>query len=241
MRACPFCGEHVADRDATCCCCRADLINNVPVPPPLISMCVVSAPIASDSRKEFYVYFHRDRDGRIFYVGKGTGRRAWSPDRDVNWRTYVSRSSGGHYDVEIFRDGLSDADACELESFLIGAHGHHLVNWINTGRPMDYAALEKYHELRNANRAFVAETRAYEKTDPELAIVRYRQAIEAMHTYATMKFERGLIAELQTERNYADVGILDRLTMLLVRCGRGREATDAAQDFFARYPEPTKF
>ena len=31
--------------------------------------------------RRYYVYAHLDSSGQIFYVGKGTGRRAWSTDR----------------------------------------------------------------------------------------------------------------------------------------------------------------
>ena len=39
--------------------------------------------------REFYVYAHRDNKGAIFYIGKGTGKRAWSQDRHPVWHRYV--------------------------------------------------------------------------------------------------------------------------------------------------------
>lgn len=37
----------------------------------------------SASRK-FYVYFHKDKSGKVFYVGKGTGPRAYSRGQVLN-------------------------------------------------------------------------------------------------------------------------------------------------------------
>ncbi len=237
IRSCQFCGEHLEELTATCCCCHADLVNNIPAAKPSISTNVVLEPCAPASRRDFYVYFHRDAKGQIFYVGKGTARRAWSTsDRDDNWKRYVADRSEGRHDVEIFRDGLSDAEAGELEWFLIDAHGHHLVNWINPGRQFDYAALDEYHRRRNKNRAFVADIRPLEKTDAELAITRYRQALKEMDSYEGLTLERGLLVELSGQRTCPDTGILDRLTLCLVKQGRGTEARGDAERFFVQYP-----
>ena len=183
------------------------------------------------------MYFHRDVNGQIFYVGKGTQQRAWrTGDRDENWKRYVAERSDGRHDVEIFRDGLNDEEAGELEWYLIGVHGHHLVNWVNPGRQLDYDAHEKYHRRRDRNRAFVADTRPLEKTDAELAITRYRQTIKEMDAYEAMTLERGLLVELGGKRTNPDTGILDRLTLCLVKLGRGTEARVEAEVFFAKYP-----
>ena len=37
-----------------------------------------------------YVYGHVDANGVLFYVGNGTGRRAWSDDRHHLWHRYVT-------------------------------------------------------------------------------------------------------------------------------------------------------
>jgi hypothetical protein len=170
-------------------------------------------------------------------VGKGTGDRAWSEDRDAQWNAYIAQRSGGRHDVEIFRDGLNDEEACELEAFLIGVHGHHLVNWTNQGQDFDYEALTKYHALRNRNRTFVSETRAIEKADPETAIARYKQALATMDEYESLTLERGLIPDLRADvPKCGDPNILDRLTMCLMRLGRAADAIDEADRFFSRYP-----
>jgi len=118
-------------------------------------------------RRDFYVYVHRDRNGQVFYVGKGTGRRAWSKDRNALWHRYVETRSGGEYTVEILREGLPEREAEQFESELIMEHGEHLVNldrlWASlelidadgqvkvktfpdSGRRTDSAALERRNQ-----------------------------------------------------------------------------------------------
>jgi len=184
----------------------------------------------------FYVYFHRDREGNIFYVGKGTGDRAWSKDRHPVWHKFVNERLGGEYNVEIHRDGLTETDAERLEWRLITEMGKQLVNWVNWGRQFDYEAIGRYHELRDANRRFVAETRPLEPTDPEGAVRRYRQALKALCEYESITREHGLIAELGVGPDWGDPGILDRLTLCLIRLGRHEEAVSEANAYFARFP-----
>jgi hypothetical protein len=129
---------------------------------------------------EFYVYVHRDSRGKIFYVGKGTRDRAWSEHRRSLWHKYVQERSGGRYAVQIASYHRTSEEA---EEALIAFYGDQIVNWVNFGRKLDYDALEKYHSARNANRAFMAETRLMEATDPELCVERYRQAMEKMFEY----------------------------------------------------------
>ena len=51
---------------------------------------------AADANQEnprrSYVYAHTDSAGKIFYVGKGERRRAWSTDRRPVWRRYVEKN-----------------------------------------------------------------------------------------------------------------------------------------------------
>jgi hypothetical protein len=187
-----------------------------------------------------YVYFHRDSGGRIFYVGKGTGDRAWSTDRHPVWQRYVSERLGGAYSVEIHRDGLSDEQASALEAELIGLYGEHLVNWQNPGRQFDYKAIEEYHRRRDLNRAFVAETRSMERSMPEQAIARYRKALAEMCEYESITRERGLVASLGGGPDWGDPSILDRLTLCLVRSGLGDEAVREADAYFVRFPSALK-
>lgn len=72
--------------------------------------------------QDFYVYIHRKATtGEIFYVGKGTGRRAWTAkNRNVYWHRVVKKHG---LVVEIVLDGLQEWAALELEIDYIALHG----------------------------------------------------------------------------------------------------------------------
>ncbi|MGY6251761.1 NUMOD3 domain-containing DNA-binding protein [Bosea thiooxidans] len=79
---------------------------------------------ANDNVRQFYVYQHRRNDtGEVFYIGKGSGNRAW----DEHWSRYQNRIWKGcakhGYTVEIVCDGLDEKHALDLEVMLIQAHG----------------------------------------------------------------------------------------------------------------------
>ena len=75
----------------------------------------------TNSNAVFYVYVHRRQtDGKIFYVGKGNGRRAYVKRRNPFW-TSVANKHG--YTVHIIENGLAEAEAFELECFLIAEIG----------------------------------------------------------------------------------------------------------------------
>ena len=193
-----------------------------------------------DNPKDVYVYGHFDQHGALFYVGKGTGKRAWSKNRHPLWHRYVNDHLNGKYSIRILIDGLSAEDAENLEFGLIALHGEHLVNWINPGRRTNYAMLEKYYELRDANRQLIEKTRMIEKTDIELAIRNYETAIKNISKYAFMNFESGLVGQLLQEENdelgrRGEIAALDRLTLCLIKVGRVHEAAEHAKSYFEQY------
>lgn len=194
----------------------------------------------SGTRRDYYVYFHRDKAGSIFYVGKGTKRRANSLDRHPAWKKYVAEHLLGEYTVEIHADGLTEDQAEELESALISEYGEQLINWFNAGRTFDYKALEKFHALRDKNRDFVAATKQYETSDLELAARRYSQALSAMREYEALTLERGLVAEMDVGPNWGDLNILDRLTICLSKLGRFVEAAAVSDEYFRDFPTALK-
>jgi hypothetical protein len=187
-------------------------------------------------RRDFYVYFHRDNAGNIFYVGKGTGHRARSKDRHTIWKKYVNEHLDGRYSVEIYKDGLTEKEAEELEESLIEEYGEQLVNWINPGRQFDYQALEEYHRLRDANRRFVEETKAIEAIDLSVAVERYFIALQRMREYESITLERGIVAELGGGSDWGDPNILDRLTLCLQKQSRYAEMIEEAERYFSEFP-----
>lgn len=207
-------------------------IGHATPPPPLVP---ADPPIVQPVAH--YVYFHRDIHGTVFYIGMGTGRRAWSKDRHLVWHRYVDQQSSGRYSVEIYRDGLSQQDAEILENEFVAAYGRQLVNWVNGQRAVDYEKLDVFHKLRNANRARIQDAKALEKVNPEESVRRYREAIRYMAEYARMQTESGLIAELLGPPCWDDSEALDRLTLVLSRLGRYDELIRDAEAYFEFYPE----
>jgi len=91
---------------------------------------------------------------------------------------------------------------------------------------VDWRISVQYHAHRDANRAFVAETRALEAADPDLAVSRYREAMARMYEYEKLIF------------NYrGDDHIIDRLSLVLSRLGRYEEVIECITEFEQRFPD----
>lgn len=77
-----------------------------------------------------YVYIHRKRsDMSVFYVGKGTGNRAW---RHVGRNKYWINTIKKHgFCVEVVQDNMSEEDAFLLEMWLIAKFRHEGVSLTN--------------------------------------------------------------------------------------------------------------
>lgn len=199
---------------------------------------------AADANQEnprrSYVYAHADSAGKIFYIGKGERRRGWSADRHPLWRRYVEKHLGGNYQVRILQDNLSAGKAEEVEAAWVAQCSEDLVNWVNMGRATDFQLLERYHELRDANRSLIQEAKAIEKRDFVQAVKMYVQAIEAIPGYAFINYEKGLAGQLLGEEadelgRSGEIEALDRLTMCLIKVKRPAEASEQAKSYFAIY------
>jgi hypothetical protein len=199
-----------------------------------------AADASQESPRRSYVYAHLDSAGRIFYVGKGERRRAWSTDRHPLWYRYVEKHLGGNYQIRILRDNLSPAEAEKVEAAWIAQCSDGLVNWINIGRTTDFQALERYHKLRDANRSLIQEAKGVEGRDLARAADMYIHAIEATREYAFIPYEKGLIGQLLDEEEEelgrsGEIQALDRLTICLIKLGKPDEAARQARDYLALY------
>ncbi len=110
-----------------------------------------------------YVYVHKGPDGTVFYVGKGTGTRAYSKDRGDDWNWYVKNVLGDQFSVELVRENISEADALELEDLLMQRHGATIINQQNFHSPLDQKkftaysdAMKLYSDARNNAEALAA-------------------------------------------------------------------------------------
>lgn len=187
-----------------------------------------------------YVYAHLDSAGKIFYVGKGEGKRAWSTDRHFLWHRYVEKHLNGKYQVRILKDNLSVPEAEEVEAAWVSQCSDDLVNWFNMGREFDYPALNRYHKLRDANRVLIQQAKAIEKRDLAQAVQMYAQAIGAISQYASIRYETGLVGKLLDEEaeergKSGEIEALNRLTICLVKLDRVSEAAQHVADYFTLY------
>lgn len=65
----------------------------------------------------FYTYAHFRQDGRVFYIGKGSGDRHLHPRRNSRWKNIVAKEGG--FRSEILAHWISETEAFEHEKFLI--------------------------------------------------------------------------------------------------------------------------
>lgn len=82
----------------------------------------------------YYVYLHKRKGtNKIFYVGKGTNTRMYSDkNRNYLWEAVVMEDGG--FDVEIYKDKLTEEDAFLLETKLIKSIGiNNLTNLTDGG------------------------------------------------------------------------------------------------------------
>jgi len=82
---------------------------------------------------KYYVYFHiKATDDKIFYVGKGHGKRAFiKNNRSEYWENIVKKY--GYY-VKIIEENLTESEAFDKEKFYIEAIGRdNLCNLTNGG------------------------------------------------------------------------------------------------------------
>lgn len=179
----------------------------------------------------------------MFYIGKGGGgdkRRAWSKDRHSLWYRYVERHLNGNYTVEILNDNLSEDEAEEQEAEWISYCGSALVNWVNAARETDLEALALFHKRRDANKKLLQRARALEKKNIKQAAATYIDAIAAIQSYQSIKYEGGLVGRLMDEEAeetgpVGEIEALDRLSMCLIKLGKVGEAAERVDTYFNEY------
>jgi hypothetical protein len=80
----------------------------------------------------YYVYGHIRKDnGKLFYIGKGRGKRAYDLFRNKDWFNVIKETE---YEVRILCDGLSNDRAFRIERAYIKQFGlKNLVNKVVGG------------------------------------------------------------------------------------------------------------
>jgi hypothetical protein len=194
--------------------------------------------------RRYYVYAHLDDKGVPFYIGKGTGDRAWGTGRHLTWQRHVTNNLHGIFAVRILKDNLSQSDALTLEEAWLAQEVATLVNVQNLAAPMDFAANERFRALTTANDRVIAAARLAEKTDLERAISLYQEALANVSTYAPFTSDATVVgaayASWRQEHGISgEIRILDRLTMLFIKAGRAADAQSTMTSYFSLYPGDT--
>ena len=107
----------------------------------------------------FYTYAHFRPDGRVFYIGKGSGNRYLSVSRSRYWQNVVKKE--GSFTAEILARWKTEQEAFEHEKFLIKCFrdlGFTLCNLTDGGEGPSGAvrSIETRAKLSAATKAYMA-------------------------------------------------------------------------------------
>lgn len=141
----------------------------------------------------FYVYLHtRGDNGKVFYVGKGKGKRAWSEhSRNKYWKNIVNKHG---FAVKIIDEFLDEVTAFELEELMIALIGRdNLCNMTDGG---DGVSGFKFSEETKAKLSAIRKGR---KRPPETGKRISEAKLLAMNDNTRLK-----IAESNRKRKYSD-------------------------------------
>jgi hypothetical protein len=196
-----------------------------------------NAPTAAELQDDarYYVYVHQDVGGRIFYVGMGTGDRAWSVDRDVIWNHYVRTRLNGRYEVRVIVDGLSEEEALEREVQLMAELANQVVNRQNMGRPVDIPTLNRMSVISQERDDVYAQ--GISARDPVLKLQLFQRALELHRSVSKLCPETGIFGELLRELPpLGHIELLDSLVRAHIDLGDARGAATALDDYVAFFP-----
>lgn len=97
----------------------------------------------NNKENKYYVYLHRDLNGVVFYIGKGTRDRFKSKQsRSGAWREIAAKG----YSYQILKENMSNRDAMFLEKNLIAIYRSTVVNSksVTITREMDFDFYNEY-------------------------------------------------------------------------------------------------
>jgi hypothetical protein len=189
-----------------------------------------------------YVYVHKGPDGTVFYVGKGTGNRAYSKDRGPDWDWYVKSVLGDQFSVELVRENVSEADALELEDLLMQRYGATIINLQNFHSPLDQTkfmeyshAMNLYGDARKEAEALAATGRIDEAvTGFGTAYDHYRVAMQ------NSDYDLGARRRLRESGlyDYHPTALADAYTKMLAKSARYAELVAFGDRYFVDFKPP---
>ena len=190
----------------------------------------------------FYVYFHKDKDGTVFYVGKGTGDRAHSNDRPPEWFEYLDKKSDGKFSVEIVRDGISEEDALEIEDTVMKMYSGTIVNRVNPYAPTDSTKFRAYCEAqRHFGETLKLATEFKKAKEFDKAIQKYEAAYaHHLDIIRNADYDLSVRKELKSSAftYHPSSALADGYSMVLAKAGRNRELVAFAERYFRDYAAP---
>lgn len=201
-----------------------------------------------------YVYAFRDAAGQTFYIGKGTGNRAYDRRRHRHGQLgyYVAEFLRDAYTVHILKSNLTAADAEELEDELLGRFACQLVNWRDvTTAGIEYAPVRD--QVAHARQLAKA---AAQSGDLERAADLCRSAVDVASEWEAADraqrqrdleaaAPRSLLARVQlhellnqyvAQAPACACEALSDLTIYLCKLNRAADAQDAIDRFTLRFP-----
>lgn len=187
------------------------------------------------NEKGFYVYVHETMSGEVFYVGKGTGRRAWVKGRDIHWNNYVENHLNNEYQVRIVYENLSEEEALNKEAELMAHYGDQLLNRQNMSRQLDIDALNNRNRLIEESEKLALEAEL--ESNLELKSNLFIEALNYHKKSATIVFEKGLFGKLSEERPLGNIRLLDKTIRSLIASEKKEEAMRIFEQYFIDYPQ----
>lgn len=191
---------------------------------------------------KFYVYTHKDKDGTVFYVGKGTGDRAYSRERSPEWIEYLDKRSDGGFSVEIVRDGISEEDALEIEDAVMKIHGGTIINRVNPHAPYDSAKFRAYCEAQRCFGETLKRATNFQKAKEFDKAISEFEAAYTHHLEMARNADYDLGARnglKSTAFAYHPTSALaDGYSMVLLKTGRNHELVAFAERYFRDYAAP---
>jgi len=157
----------------------------------------------------FYVYQHIRLDtNEVFYVGKGSGKRAQSKRRNIYWRNIVKKYG---YRIEIIKENLTEQEAFQLEIewiTLMKDIGLAKANLSTGGEgPSGHRHSEKtkqrWSDLRKGNGNPLFGKIHSSETRKKMADTRYGKVATAETKKKMSKTHRGKVCSVETRNKMA--------------------------------------